>query len=302
MADPIIRVEGLIKDYGRVRALAGVDLDVQPGEIFGFLGPNGAGKSTTIRVLLNLLAPTEGRAEVFGIDPASDDGPSLRARIGYLPGELGLAGRKTAGQLLGYYARLRGRGQDRIEPLAKRFGLDLNRPVRGLSKGNKQKIGVVQAFMHSPELLILDEPTSGLDPLLQREFLELTLEAREAGATAFLSSHVLSEVEAVADRVAIIRRGLIVDLSDVHTLRRNAGQEVELRFDAPVSAAEFEALPGVDSVQVQGNTLTCLLRGEPHALLQAAARHRVLRWSAHDRDLDDLFIDFYRDPSTEVAS
>lgn len=297
MGDVVIHIEGLVKDYGTVRALAGVDLDVERREIFGFLGPNGAGKSTTIRVLLDLLRPTAGRAEVFGASPAQG-GPDLRARIGYLPGELAMAGRQTAGDLLHHLASLRdGAGSDRIGPLAERFGLELDRPIRGLSKGNKQKVGVVQAFMHEPELLILDEPTSGLDPLLQREFLDLVREARDAGATVFMSSHVLSEIEDVAGRVAIIRGGVIVDTDDVRTLRHRAGQAVELRFAEPVSARRFRDLPGVEDVNVDGATLRCLLRGEPDALLKAAAAHRVLAWSAQDRELEDLFLDFYRVPA-----
>ncbi len=227
-----------------------------------------------------------------------DGGPQLRSRIGYLPGELIVPdGRRTAGQLLEHLTCLRGgRGADRIGPLAERFGLDLHRPIRGLSKGNKQKVGVVQAFAHDPDLLVLDEPTSGLDPLLQREFLDLVREHRDRGATVFMSSHVLSEVEDVAGRVAIIRAGRIVDLDDVRTLRHHAGQQVEIRFGEDVRVAEFAALPGVEDVAVEGRTLTCLVRGEPDALLKAAARHHVVAWSAHDRELEDLFLDFYRVP------
>ena len=311
MTDVVIRTEGLVKEYvtgprwrrsGRVRALDGVDLEVARGEVFGFLGPNGAGKSTTIRILLDLLRPTAGRAEVLGQVPAAA-GHSLRAHIGYLPGELSMTGRSTAGELLSYLAHLRGgAGRDRIHPLAERFGLDLGRPIKGLSKGNKQKVGVVQAFMHDPELLILDEPTSGLDPLLQREFLDLAVEARDRGATVFMSSHVLSEVEDVAARVAIIRAGRIVDVDDVRTLRRHAGQQVEIRFAELVDVADFRALPHVDDVRVAGTTLTCLLRGEPDALLKAAARYRVAHLSAQDRELEDLFLDHYRVPATELAA
>jgi ABC-2 type transport system ATP-binding protein len=222
-----------------------------------------------------------------------------------------MAGRKTAGAHLDQLAALRGgAGRDRILPLAERFGLDLDRPVRGLSKGNKQKVGVVQAFMHDPELLILDEPTSGLDPLLQREFLDLVTEARNRGATVFMSSHVLSEVQEVAERVAIIRAGQIVDTDDVQTLRHHAGQVVELRFAEPVDAAQFAELAGVEDVHLEpwsadgidGATLRCLLRGSPDALLKAAAAHRVLRWSAEDRELEDLFLDFYRVPAEELAT
>ena len=296
MADVVIRTDGLVKDYGPVRALAGLDLEVFRGEVFGFLGPNGAGKSTTIRVLLDLLRPTAGTVEVLGSAP-SQGGPALRARIGYLPGELAMSARKTAGELLAHLAALRGgAGADRIGPLAERFGLDLTRPMRGLSKGNKQKVGVVQAFMHRPELLILDEPTSGLDPLLQREFLDLVGEARDGGATVFMSSHVLSEVEDIAGRVAIIRAGQVVDLDDVRALRHHAGQRVELQFAEAVDAEDFANLTGVHDAVVDGTTLTCLLRGEPDALLKAAATHHVVSWSAQDRELEDLFLDFYRVP------
>ncbi len=299
MTDPVIRAEGLVKDYGSVRALAGLDLEVHRGEVFGFLGPNGAGKSTTIRILLDLLRPTAGRVEVLGTAPR-DGGAGLRSRIGYLPGELSMAGAQTAGDALRYLARLRGgAGADRIGPLAERFGLDLTRPIRGLSKGNKQKVGIVQAFMHAPELLVLDEPTSGLDPLLQREFLDLVTESAREGATVFMSSHVLSEVESVAGRVAIIRAGQIVDLDDVAALRHHAGQMITFRFAEPADAPAFAGLDGVDDVTVDGDTLTCLLRGEPDALLKAASRHRVIAWSAVDRELEDLFLDFYRMPIEE---
>lgn len=305
MTDVVIRTHQLVKDYGTVRALDGVDLEVHAGEVFGFLGPNGAGKSTAIRVLLDLLRPTAGRAEVFGTTPEAG-GAALRDRIGYLPGELAMAGRVDAGTHLEYLARLRGgRGADRIQPLADRFGLQLDRPIRGLSKGNKQKVGVVQAFMHAPELLILDEPTSGLDPLLQREFLDLVLEARDRGATVFMSSHVLSEIEDVAGRVAIIRAGRIVDVDDVRTLRRRAGQAVELRFADRVDLATFEHLEGVREPRVEpggdgGSILRCQLHGEPDGLLKTAARHHVLGWSAQDRELEDLFLDFYRVPATDT--
>ena len=292
-----IRTEGLVKDYQRVRALDGVDLEVRRGEVFGFVGPNGAGKSTTIRILLDMLRPTAGTAKVFGLTPR-DGGPALRSRIGYLPGELVTTARSTAGEILHHLARLReGRGHERIGPLAERFGLDLQRPIRGLSKGNKQKVGVVQVFMHDPELIILDEPTSGLDPLLQREFLDCVREARDRGATVLLSSHVLSEIEDVAERVAVIRRGKIVDVDEMAVLRNRAGQAVTLVFADPVRAEDFEGLPGVEDVTVDGRGMRCQLHGEPDALLKAAAQHRVVSWSAQDRELEDLVLDFYRLPA-----
>lgn len=303
----IIRTEGLVKEYGRgsnrVRALDGLDLEIAPGEVFGFLGPNGAGKSTTIRVLLDQLRPTAGHVEVFGTAPRAG-GPAQRARLGYLPGELAMTGRATSGELLRHLTQLRGgAGADRFGDLAERLSLDLDRPIRGLSKGNKQKVGVIQAFMHRPELLILDEPTSGLDPLLQHEFLSMVREATADGATVFMSSHVLSEVEVVAERVAIVRAGRIVDLDDVATLRHHAGQRVELHFAEPVDPAAFDDLAGVSDIEVADHHLTCLLRGEPDQLLKAAAGFHVTRWAAEDRELEDLFLDHYRVPVTveEVA-
>ncbi|MEX2503163.1 MAG: ABC transporter ATP-binding protein, partial [Trueperaceae bacterium] len=211
--------------------------------------------------------------------------------------ELAMAGRVPAGEALRHLAALRGgEGADRIAPLAERLTLDLDRPVRTLSKGNKQKVGVIQAFMHRPELLILDEPTSGLDPLLQHEVLALIREAAERGATVLMSSHVLHEVEEVASRVAIIREGRIVDTDDVAALRQRAGQRVTLRFSAPVDAEPFRALTSLNSVEVDGDTVVGVLHGEPHDLIQLAARHHVTFWQARDRDLEELFLDAYRNP------
>ncbi len=289
-----IVVENLVKDYGSFRALHGVDLRVEVGEVFGFIGPNGAGKSTTIRVLLDLLRPTSGHAEVLGTRDLAAH-PELRSRIGYLPGELNMGGKQTARAHLEYLADLRdGAGTDRIEPLAERLSLDLDRPFRGLSKGNKQKVGVVQAFMHTPELLILDEPTSGLDPLLQQVCLTLIKEAAADGATAFVSSHILGEIEVVAGRVAIIREGRIVETENVAELRHRAGQHVELTFAGDVPREAFDGLEGISEVTVQGRTLRAVLRGSPDALLKAAAAHTVVGWAAQDRTLEELFMDQYR--------
>jgi ABC-2 type transport system ATP-binding protein len=289
-----LRAEELVKDYGKTRALAGVSLAVEPGEVFGFIGPNGAGKSTTIRILLDLLRPTSGVVEVFGQNPRAG-GPELRRRIGYLPGELVLPAKRKAGEYLGHLANLRGGlGTDLIEPLSKRLGLDLDKTIKSLSKGNKQKVGVVQAFMHRPDLLILDEPTSGLDPLLQQEVMALLREATAQGSTVFMSSHVLSEVEEIAARVGILRAGRMVDVDSIDELRRRAGQEVRLRFASPVVAREFTSLPGVSDVVVGDSMVSLVLRGEPNALLKTAARHHVVGWSAQNRDLEELFLDFYR--------
>lgn len=306
MDDPAIRLSGLVKEYGRgssaVRALVEVDLEVERGEVFGFLGPNGAGKSTAIRVMLDQLRPTAGSVQVLGADPRAG-GAALRARLGYLPGELAMAGRASAGAYLEHLARLRGgRGRDRIGELAERFSLDLDRRIRGLSKGNKQKVGLIQAFMHDPELLILDEPTSGLDPLLQHEFLAMAREAAQRGATVFMSSHVLREVEAVAERVAIIRAGRIVDLDEVTTLRQHAGQQVVVHFGAPPPTDELERLPGVERIEVEGDLVRCSLHGPPNGLLGVLHRWPVEQLRIVDRELEDLFLDHYRLPVGEEES
>lgn len=291
MSGAAVTIAGLVKDYGSVRALDGIDLEVRTGEVFGFIGPNGAGKSTTIRVLLDLLRPTSGTVRVLGEDP-SRHGAGLRARLGYLPGELALPGSATARQLLAHASAVRGgRGADRVGPLAERFLLDLDRPVRALSKGNKQKVGVVQALMHRPELALLDEPTSGLDPLLQQEFLALVREERDAGTTVLLSSHVLSEIEGVADRVALIRDGRIVVVDDVAALRAAAGQHLDVTFAGDVP---LRALEGVDALKVEGLRATGVWRGDGASLIAMLHGLPVARFELRDRDLEELVLDAYR--------
>jgi ABC-2 type transport system ATP-binding protein len=293
VTEPVIRIEGLVKRYGRYPALQGLDLAVQPGEVFGFLGPNGAGKTTTIRLLLDLLRPTAGTVRVLGQDPRTG-GARLRRRLGYLPGELALGGRDTAGELLTFLGNLRGGVSARhIQELAERLELDLDRPLRGLSKGNKQKVGLVQAFMHAPELLILDEPSSGLDPLLQQEFLAMVREVRADGRTVFLSSHVLAEVEHVADRVAVLRAGQLVAVEAIQSLRQRAVRRVELRFGAPVPAAAFQHLPGVRDVAMDGELLRCTVAGSADALVKAAAQFPVVSLLSHEPDLEELFLAYY---------
>jgi len=287
----VIALSGLVKDYGDVRALDGVDLRVAEGEIFGFIGPNGAGKSTTIRILLDLLRPTAGSVSVLGEDPRSG-GATLRGRLGYLPGELLMEGTATARQLLAHLADVRGgRGAERIAPLAERFRLELDRPVRTLSKGNKQKVGVIQSLMHRPELALLDEPTSGLDPLLQQEFLTLLREERDAGVSVFLSSHVLSEIEGVADRVALVRDGRIVVVDDVAALRTAAGQRLDVTFARDIA---LDALAGVEDVVIDGLRVRGVWHGDPGPLLTALAVLPVVHVELRDRDLEELVIDAYR--------
>jgi ABC-2 type transport system ATP-binding protein len=299
MADVAIGTEGLVKRYGRNRGLDGLDLEVRRGEVYGFLGPNGAGKTTTIRLLLDLIRPTDGRATVLGLDPRHD-GVALRRRVGYLAGDFVVDGRQTGRELLTYLGNLRGDvPHTRVEELAARLDLDLSRMIKTLSKGNRQKLGVVQAFMHAPELLILDEPTSGLDPFLQQEFAVMVGEARDAGQTIFMSSHVMSEVQRTADRVGIIREGRLVTVERVETLREQAVRKVEIHFETPVQAAEFAALPGVRDLRVDGQVLRCRLAGRADALVKAAGRHTVIDLLSEEPDLEELFFAYYRDNGEE---
>ena len=271
---PAIRTEQLTKRYGRRPGIEALDLEVAPGEVFGFIGPNGAGKTTTIRLLLDLLHPTSGRAIILGLD-AHRDSVAVRRSIGYLPGEFGLDVRMTGRQLLAYFARLRGLdGLGDAPQLAARLGLDLDVQMGRLSRGNRQKIGLVQALFHRPALLILDEPTTGLDPLVQDSFLQLLREARDEGRTVFLSSHVLSEVERVCDRVAIVRAAHLATLETTESLLEKRRKRVTMVFDRPVDATPFARLAGVSDVTAQG---------EFH-LAAAARRHRrrgQTRRSAH---------------------
>jgi ABC-2 type transport system ATP-binding protein len=304
MAEVAIRTTQLVKTYGRrSRGLAGLDLEVLAGEVYGFLGPNGAGKSTTIRLLLDLIRPTSGHLEVLGADPRTD-GVALRRRIGYLAGDFVVDGRQTGRELLTFLGNLRGGvPAGRIAELADRLGLDLDRKIRSLSKGNRQKVGVVQAFMHLPDLLILDEPTSGLDPFLQQEFVAMVREAKARGATVFMSSHVMSEVQQTADRVGIIREGRLVTVERVEELRERAVRSVEIVFDAPVDAGEFRRVAGVSDVTVHGVTLRCRLDGRADDLVKIAARHTVVGLLSEEPDLEELFFSYYaRKEADRVAA
>jgi ABC-2 type transport system ATP-binding protein len=291
--DAVIRLEGLTKSYGRDRGVVDLDLEVQAGEVFGYLGPNGAGKTTTIRLLLDLIRPTRGHAEVLGGDPRRD-GPTIRRRVGYLPGDLALYRRMTGRQMLTYLAHIWGLHDVRpAEQIAERLGLDLTRPIGDLSRGNKQKVGLVQAFMRSPALLVLDEPTAGLDPLMQHEFFHIVSEVKEEGSTVFLSSHVLSEVERIADRVGIIREGRLVVVENLEALKAKALRRLEIRFAGPVPRGEFTSLPNVRDVMVENGLLTCNTVGSIDGLIKAAARHEVISVTSHEADLEDLFLRYY---------
>jgi ABC-2 type transport system ATP-binding protein len=293
VVDYAIRTEGLTKHYGDTRALAGLDMEVPAGEVYGFLGPNGAGKSTTIRLLLDLIRPTAGSAVVLGLDPRSD-AVALRRRTGYLSGDFVVDGRQTGAELLTYLGNLRGGvNPKRVAVLADRLDLDTSRQIKTLSRGNRQKVGLVQAVMHDPELLILDEPTSGLDPFLQHEFAAILREAADNGHTAFVSSHVMGEVQQIADQVGIIREGRMVTVERVEALIERSTRQVSIIFEGPIEIGDFSTVPGIYDLRVEGNELTCRLDGRADALVKAAARHTVITLSVEEPDLEDLFFKYY---------
>ncbi|HKF19505.1 MAG TPA: ABC transporter ATP-binding protein [Candidatus Dormibacteraeota bacterium] len=297
-----LRTEGLSKDYGQGRGLFDLDLEVAAGEVFGYLGPNGAGKTTTIRLLMDMIRPTRGRAEVFGVDCQARS-VEVKRLVGYLPGELPQFGGLRGREVVSYVAGLRG-GVDsrRIKTLAERLDLDLGRRFREYSRGNKQKLGLVLALMHDPRLLILDEPTSGLDPLNQQEFHRMVDEARDRGATVFLSSHVLSEVEQICQRVAIIREGHLVQIAKLDELHHIRYHHVEVDFAGNVPLDAVRAAAGVEQVSVQGQRLTCAVRGSFRPLLAALERAEVLNMVSHEPTLEEIFLAYYRDEPAEVLS
>lgn len=286
-----LQTRGWTKFYGHQRGIEDLDVDVMPQEVYGFLGPNGAGKTTTIRMLLGLIRPTRGDASILG-QPVRFGAVGMRAEIGYLPGDLALYERMTGEQLLAYLGHLRGGvPATRYRSLAERLTLDLGRRVDDLSRGNRQKIGVVQAFMHQPRLLVLDEPTSGLDPLVQKEFQALVHEAVNEGATVFLSSHVLTEVEQLAHRVAIVNEGRLVVVDTVDGLRERATKRVELDFPSS-PPQELAHAPGVRNVEVRGDTAICAVAGPVGALLAVAVAHNVVDVHTHDPDLEHAFLGY----------
>jgi len=298
----VIEIEKLTKYYGKYRGIVDVDLVVNEGEIFGFLGPNGAGKTTTIRILLDLIRPTSGGARLFGIG-ASADPVAIHRRTGYLPGEWNLYDRLTGAETIRYFANLRG-GVDEayVDGLVQRLDLDPSRRFREYSRGNKQKVGLVVALQHRPELMILDEPTAGLDPLVQQAFNEVLFEAKSEGRTVFLSSHIISEVERTCDRVAIIREGRIVRLDTVEGVRALAAHEVELRFAAPVPGSVFAALDGVSNLVEEGRTLRMLVTGPIAPVVQLAARHELVDLVSREPSLEEVFLSEYASRRAETPA
>src|SRR5579864_1788396 len=300
--DPVIVIDNLHKSYGKVQAVKGISMRVERGEIFGFLGPNGAGKTTTIRCMLDVIRPTSGTLRVLGLD-AQRDKMELHKRIGYLPGDVRLPGQMTGKQVIDYFSRLQGRQPILLNDLVERFDVELKRPIKGYSKGMRQKIGVVLAFMCDPQVLILDEPTSGLDPLLQRAFNDLLLEEQARGKTIFMSSHIMSDVERVCQRVAVIRQGEIVTLEEVETLREKAGQRVTVEFGDPVSEQELAQIAGVSNVTHNSRAYHLNVSGSMDALIKAFSRHEVIRLQVEEAPLEEVFLKFYEEtPETEEAA
>ncbi len=297
MTDAIaLHTQGLTKHYGDVKALIDLDLDVRPGEVFGFLGPNGAGKTTTIRTVMDEIRATSGQASILGMD-CHTQSVEIRRHIGYLPSDLSLYPNLTGKDTLTYYANLRG-GVDwgYVGELAERLAAQLDKKVGDLSSGNRQKIGIIAAFMNRPQLLIMDEPSNGLDPLVQREFQSMMREVVAQGAAVFLSSHTLSEVQRVADRVGIIRHGMLIALETVASLRSKGMRKVDLELGSAADPAHFEAVPGMRDVLVEDTRVQLSYEGAMEALLKAVAEHyELIDISTQDADLEEVFLTYYHD-------
>ena len=291
----IIEVNALTKSYGSKRGVINLSFEVEEGEVFGFLGPNGAGKTTTIRLLMALLRADSGTARIAGLD-SWDQSVEIKRLLGYLPGELNLDPNLTGGQILEYFGHLRG-GVDQayLKQLVARLDFDPTRKFRQYSSGNKRKIGLIQAFMHRPRLLVLDEPTNGLDPLNQQVFDHMVREVRDEGRTVFLSSHILTEVEQTCNRVAIIREGELVRVGGVAELKDIKRHEVLITFADSVPVEDFNALPDVESAEAlaDGHTLRLFVSGGLDSIVKAAARHPVVSLTSHEPSLEDIFLRYY---------
>ncbi len=292
--EPIIVIDNLHKTYGKVQAVKGISMNVERGEIFGFLGPNGAGKTTTIRCFLDVIRPTSGTIRVLGLD-AQRDTMALHQHIGYLPGDVRLPGDMTGKQVIDYFSRLQGREPVLLDELVARFDVEMKRPLKGYSKGMRQKIGIVLAFMCDPDVLILDEPTSGLDPLLQRAFNEFLLEEQARGKTTFMSSHIMSDVERVCHRVAVIRNGELVTVETVEGLREKAGYRVIVEFGDAVTQDELTRIPGVSMVRQTNSHYQFNINGTMDPLIKALSTHEVLRLQVEEAPLEEVFLKFYED-------
>jgi len=292
-----IQINGLTKSYGKIQALRGVNLEVNQGDIFGFLGPNGAGKTTTIRCMLDTIRPDSGKLLVFGVDPQAEP-VAVQMFVGYLPGEMQFFDNWTAERQLRYFHDVREGNSDWqfTLQLAERLALDLKMPIKNLSRGNKQKVGLIQALMHRPKLLVLDEPTSGLDPLVQQEVYALLRDAKQDGATVFFSSHVMSEVENVADRVAIIRSGEIVEVAYTRDLTKRALHRLNVRFKRPIDFTQLKELPDVEILSsTDGTSVTLQAKGDMETLVSTLGKLPVLDLETSRPTLEEAFLAYYKD-------
>ncbi len=295
MSDVVVQTEALTKFYGNHRGIVEVDLQVHQGEIFGYLGPNGAGKTTTLRILMGYMRANSGTASLLGLDPHDNSHEVLR-RVGYLPGELSLYEELTIKEFCQYFGHLRGGVKwSFVEELAERLQCDLRQRISTLSHGNKQKVGLIQALMHQPELLILDEPTNGLDPLIRHEFFKLITEFKTQGKTILLSSHVLSEVERVCDRVSIIRNGKVIAVENIGKLQLHTIHDVEIHFLENFKVREFEKLENIRSVSVVNRVLKCRVLGNMDQLIKLAAKYKIRSLNCHQPSLEEIFLDYYGD-------
>lgn len=293
-ATTVVQTMDLTKSFGPVRALVGVNLNIEAGEVFGYLGPNGAGKSTTLRLLMGMLRPTSGSANVFGLDAWSRS-VDVHRRIGYVPGELALYERLTGREHISYLTHLRHESDNKVGVvLAERLDLDLGKTVRALSKGNRQKLALTLALMSAPDLLILDEPTSGLDPIVQQEFYAILREHTAAGGTVLLSSHVLSEVQRIADRVGVLREGRLVAVETLAEMRAKSLHQVVAQFEDPVDMTDFQHLAGVRDLTISGRILRCsATQFALDALVKEVSRHELVDFECAEAGLEDTFMAFY---------
>lgn len=291
-----IEIRNLYKSYGKVEALRGVNIDVARGELFGFLGPNGAGKTTTIRCILDMIRPQSGSIYVFGLDPQKDP-IAVHAQVGYLPGELNLESNLRVKSALRYFTELRGNnvGWDYVHQVAQRLDLDLDMPIKNLSKGNKQKVGLVQTLMHRPQLLLMDEPTSGLDPLMQQEVYRLLREAKAEGTTIFFSSHIINEVENLADRVAIISQGVIVEEAEPGKLVNMEVRRMHIRFKERIDASRLAQVEGVTLLSKNSRTLVTLrVEGDLERVIKALGEYPVSDMDLQRQSLEEAFLTYYQ--------
>jgi ABC-2 type transport system ATP-binding protein len=288
-----METRGLTKDYGSGRGIFDLELAVADGEVFGFLGPNGAGKTTTIKLLMGMTHATKGAATILGLD-ADRDAVALKKRIGYVPGELPQWGGWRGEEIVAYLAGIRGDlRDDEVSRVASTLDLDLSRKYREYSHGNNQKLALLLAFASKPALLILDEPTSGLDPLHQQAFYALVRDARAGGATVFVSSHVLSEVEQICDRVGIVREGHLVTVGRIGELTGMRAQRVEIELADASASGQIASLPGLEQVRVEGAHVSGMYRGDVQPLLAALASQRVLSFTSREPSLEEVFLSYY---------